>query len=134
MSVSPEQLKMAEDLESAARFLRANPLPILPHVSDIYLFPHTKEEHAACVRAIGSCEKQFNNKWLYAIKPFNSFVLRVASERENVCERVKIGEKVIPARPETVLPATEEKVEAVYEWRCPDSFLALAKTTEEVSV
>lgn len=50
--------------------------------------------------------------------------LDVTIQHQFLCERVKVGEKVIPAKPETVVPAQPERVEEVYEWKCPPSVLA----------
>ena len=40
--------------------------------------------------------------------------------KETVCEKVQVGEEVIPAQPEQVIPAKPERVESVYEYKCID--------------
>jgi hypothetical protein len=42
----------------------------------------------------------------------------ISTMRKTICERVVVGKKVIPARPETVIPASPERTEEEIEWRC----------------
>lgn len=47
-----------------------------------------------------------------------SFIIRLFCSRSKACTRVEVGEKVIPATPAVTLPATPERIEKVYEWKC----------------
>jgi hypothetical protein len=42
----------------------------------------------------------------------------VYCSKELTCERKKVGERVIAARPEQLIPAQPEQIEEVFEWEC----------------
>jgi hypothetical protein len=50
--------------------------------------------------------------------------LHLFVKREEVCRRVQVGEKVVPATPETIVRAREQTVETVYAWQCDDPLLS----------
>lgn len=80
----------------------------------------SKEAMANAVRAMGNGAKRELGDDLHVEREFGPFVLSAYTARENVCERVVVGTKVIP---ETVIPARdetviEEHVEEIVEWKC----------------
>lgn len=81
---------------------------------------------AKYARSIGTCEKVHEDRYYNLRKSFGKVTVDFFAMREEVCKRVKVGEKVvpehiIPARPEEVVPETKEDV---YEWQCSESLLA----------
>ena len=90
------------------------------------------------VAAAGSVEKEADGGFLNATVMFGDIKFQIYIGQEKVCKRVKVGEKVIPATEAKLIDAEPERVEYVYEYQCPDSFLALKdkqvsdKETEEL--
>lgn len=81
----------------------------------IHVFPE-QGKFAEAVRRLGNCKKEFIGAWAYGVKKFgNSLEIRVCADRGKVCERVKVGTRIIPAQPEQEID--------VYEWHCPESIL-----------
>jgi hypothetical protein len=83
---------------------------------------HSKEDAATVIRSLGKCVKQYNDHALYIMKEMAPGVsIRFVFNRQQVCERVVVGQKVTPAQvlpprlTETIIP---EKVEDIVEWRC----------------
>lgn len=91
-----------------------------------YVFCNNKDEFAKTVKKIGGKTVKSSDGVYYSLRRnFGTAVtLDVTIQHQFLCERVKVGEKVIPAKPETVVPAQPERVEEVYEWKCPPSVLA----------
>jgi hypothetical protein len=127
------QQKMIDGFRQLADFLEANPAPgcIKGMFWETWnLFVNSKEEMAEAARWLGSCDKHTKGNWFCLTRKFGNISAEVNIEHERVCERVKVGERVVPARPERVLPAEPEKVEEVYEWKCPESILRPNEPTE----
>lgn len=101
------------------------PAPLSMGTANIYAA--TKERLAVLRRDCGLTDKLHRDrKYEYAgfQKEFGPAVkLELFIEREKVCQKVKVGEKVVPATPETVVPAKPETVEPIYEWQCTDPLL-----------
>jgi len=95
----------------------------------VYVFCDSKESFAKNTTVLGGFTKSADDAgtWVNANKPFGQHSLQVTIERQKVCEKVKIGTKVILAKPETVIPASPEKEEDIYEYKCPESFLGMGK-------
>lgn len=86
-----------------------------------------KESVAEVARSLGGeWEKEASDIYFYLNRTVGDCkdAIYAYAERKVVCERVKVGEKVVPAQPETLVPATPERVEEVYKWVCPDSILS----------
>lgn len=123
-----------DGLRKLADFLEDNQeFPLTIGGLTLYLFALSKEDFAKQARLIGSAEKQDNGMYLTMHKNFSPTVkLDLSCDRDKICERVQVGERVLPAEPEriipeTILPAKPETREPIWEWRCPDSLLALDK-------
>lgn len=87
----------------------------------LHVFVSDADELRRTIRGWGMMTKYADDHFFYAEKKFNKRVeVSVCSSRENVCERVQVGERVVPAEPEKIVPATVERVEPVYVWRCPE--------------
>lgn len=91
-------------------------------VSILNGFVDTAEQLVAARRALGARKKELHgisDELIGFTRSFGPLNLTIIAKREEVCQRVKVGEKIIPARPERTLPAEPEKREPVYEWECP---------------
>ena len=108
---------LIDGLRAMADWIERSEWPDKPHTS-FNVFPG-KDGFAEAVKRLGTCEKNFGETWFNAIKRFGPLRIEICLQREQVCNRVKVGTKVIPARPEMLLAAEPERVEDVYEWECP---------------
>lgn len=95
------------------------PAPVLK--MDAALYPDTADQFRALARVIGSSKKEqygdFDD-YMRLVKDFGRCEFKLVIEKQKTCNRVKVGEKVIPAKPERLLPAEPQKVVDVYEWDC----------------
>jgi hypothetical protein len=100
-------------------------LPV-PYLSDIYAFPGDREKLADAVRktAYLKPKKDANDSWYnVSIQLSTKIKIVFCIDRGQVCERVKVGTKLLEV-PER--PAVAAHVEEVpqYEWKCADALLA----------
>lgn len=115
---------LVKGLRELADFLEARPEIEMWGGLTINLFADTNEKFAEAARTMGSCNKLTDGAYFMLRKEFSGGIkVDVNRNREAICTKVKIGEKIIPAVPETVLPAKPAHVEEVYEWQCPESIL-----------
>lgn len=99
-------------------------LPFKAPLFNLYL--RDKKQFGEAVAAAGNVEKSVSVcDYLHAKVSFSGHYFIIAIEQALACQRVKVGEKVIPATQEYTLPAQSERVEDVFEFKCPESFLAL---------
>ena len=111
----------AAGLRAMADFLEARPDIEAPGCLTLNLFAHTREELTAIVRN-GTWTKSYNDDYMWVRKDFGGGItLEINIARAQVCRRVVIGTKVIPAKP-------EHHVDVV-EWICDEASLL----AEEVS-
>ena len=99
---------------------------------NVYGAVHSKEEARNIIRALGSCQKEYQDSgYLIISKRFGAITLRFYCNRETVCERVVLDKiKTIEKRAKvsTVPPSPVEYEEVavereIVEWRCPDTGL-----------
>ena len=116
----------ANGLRQIANFLESHPEIPLP-TNTLSCYAMTNKKIAGLVaRALsdgGRCEKIFEDSILRLKRNFGEIELEYIGMRENVCEQVRVGTRVVPERYVPPQPATEGQVipeheEAVYEWRC----------------
>lgn len=80
---------------------------------------NAKERMGQHARAMGHADKDFIQQWAYLRKRFSGGVrYSVSVSREDVCERVVVGTKTIPAHADYVIPAAPETEVEIIEWRC----------------
>jgi hypothetical protein len=119
------QQKFSQSLREIADFYDQHPEIKTPSLCEMSIFGADKDQIALGAKAFGKAEKKFEGDNFCLIKTFPSGMkLEYFANRERVCERVKVGEEVIPAH---VIPAREEtivaeKVKDVFEWRCGSIF------------
>lgn len=131
-----ENAELIRALREVANFLEGNPQERIYSSIVLSLFPQGKEELLRVASSgFGTLHKKTIGDSLYALeKRFcktPEVFLQWVVNREAVCQRVKVGEKELPAEPEMVLPAKPEviipakpaRVEPIYEWKCPPSLL-----------
>lgn len=93
-------------------------------------FVYSKEDIAVWARAMGSFNKNFDGNYFELVKKFSENVsMEVNIGRDNICERVVIGTKIVP---ETYIPSkfVAEHEEEIVEWRCPEDLAILRKITQ----
>jgi len=120
--------------ELADWFERHPDLPS-PHANtDAFLSARDREKALLLVRAAGSVNKGSDDDDIILHREFGGNVrLRIYLEKKATCTRRLVGTKVIPARPETILPATPEREEEIFEWDCPDSLLGTLSSNGEAA-
>lgn len=123
-------------LRAMADLYERNPeLPTPDYSSAMLIYGVKKGELPMYARAFGSCDKVFDEYSYRLSKDFGAgIVLQTYSSREAVCERIKIGEEIVPAHVMPAQPATEEvfveeRVKEIFEWKCPGSILASTEGT-----
>jgi len=123
----------AAGLRELADWIEAHPeMPRPGGTLTVYTL-NSREEAAACLKALGTCQKEYTESNFYLSREFGPIKLTFMFYRSAVCQRRVVGQKqvgtqVIPARitPEEIIPAHTEDI---VEWDCEESLLAL--TTEE---
>ncbi len=93
----------------------------------INIFAADKEKLIELRRATGLSQKVEAGEFFMFRKEFRGgWKVDLNVNKQHTCERVKVGTKVVPAKPprSIELPAEPEKVEDVYEWKCPETILA----------
>jgi len=91
--------------------------------TDIFLFCDTGNSFLENTKHMGGFKRNFTDYSATLDKKFGKITFRLHSSREYVCEKVKVGVKVIPAEPERIIPAKPERVIDKYEYKCPESLL-----------
>lgn len=127
----------AAGLRQVAEFIEAHPEIPLPSATLTCYSLHSKNIAALTARALaqsGRCNKSYEESLLRLKGKFGAIELEYLGMRSNVCERIKVGERLVPERYVPPQPATEgqtipEHKEAVYEWSC-DSILAVPNSVE----
>jgi hypothetical protein len=120
-----ERRDFIDGLRALANFYEDRPDLDAPLEQTIQLCALDKQTFLAYRRAAGFEKYHHEGEYLkfeHAFSPMVKF--QIFTDREHICERVQVGEIVIPARDETLLPAKPEERIPKYEWRCPDSILA----------
>lgn len=105
-------------LREMADWYEAHPDMRAPRYASINIFAEDKADFISLRRASGLRDKHDGDVWMYFSKHFRGELeIQINVEREKVCRRVQVGERVVPAQ-----VAKPETVEPVYEWKC-DSIL-----------
>lgn len=118
-------------LRGLADFLESHDEMLMGYNSHEHtLYARSAEEFSTLCRALGSGEKREVGGYLGLARDFSDSVkITVNVAKSHTCEKVQVGTRV----EQVVIPAdaklVEENVYAVevpvYEWKCPDSFLAV---------
>lgn len=119
--LTDRQRAWIDSARELVEFLEQHP-ELIPTYSgiDVLNFATDAEEFAALGRRLGSANKSGGDKYASLERHFGPHQLRIAANREQVCERVQIGERVVEREvlPPGVELVTETVTEPVYEWRC----------------
>lgn len=113
---TPRTVTVAESLRQLADFLDAHPEVEIGGTSVCLLdYVNTREELAAIAKR-GSWRKVYTSDYFELHRDFgNGITLQVYTNRANVCRRVVIGQRTVPA-----VPAQPAHIEDVVEWVCED--------------
>lgn len=128
-----DRQKMINGLRHIADALENNPLLPVPYFGAGVTSVDGLAEMMAAGRAYGGFWKketagdEFQLRRQYA----SGLDLLIFTARENVCTRIVVGTKVVPA---STLPARDEvhlpeRVEEIVEWHCPPSLSELQQET-----
>ncbi len=116
------QRELIDGLREFADFLEEHPEHPLFCGVQFDCFLKGKEELADVARTLGHAQKGGTRDYFYLRKKFGPVAVDYNVSREQVCQRVVVGEKLIPAQP--------ERIEEVIEWRCADAILATPEEAE----
>lgn len=124
--------EFAKSLRLIAEFYDEHPdfpAPLSQNITIPLWGKDAKEKLASAARALAPCRKKVSNG-IYPTfdleRAFGGLTLNVYTQRENVCEKVVVGEALVPAHVIPAQPAREatpeqvieERVEPIYEWHC----------------
>lgn len=112
-------------LRKLADLYEAHPEVPLPHNIGMYgdaIYCHSPAGFAAAVRMFGAGSKSDGDSTL-DFTPGFPLPFKVYGFKSDICERVQIGEEVVPAQPEQVvpehvIPAVAEHTKPIYKWNC----------------
>jgi hypothetical protein len=123
-------MTLADEIQALADFVRAHPSAIPAHTNlQLTIFARSARLADVARAGYGHLEKHVCDDW-YMLRryfgPSRRVLIEWNEKRDEICTKVKIGEKVHPAKPEetVVIPAKPERVEEIFEWRCPESLLS----------
>jgi len=112
--------------ELLAIYERADELPAAWCGASICIFVSDLETLLRLRALVGCREKDITDDHLGFQRQLSSSVsLHIYVPRADICERVKTGERLVPATTEQIIPAKPEHVEETYEWICPPSLLEI---------
>lgn len=98
MNEQTEHQQYANSLRAIADWIEAHPEVAIPSDNSLTIYSmDTKDEAATLVRAMGSCNKRYDDSYLTVEKSFGPIRLRAVFSREQVCKRVVVGVETIPA-------------------------------------
>jgi hypothetical protein len=118
--------QMIDDFRQMLNWLEDHPSCPLPTeilIQRCNIYAETLPEFLEIRRQLeAGGEKKSISDTIYFTRRFGDLELDININKDNSCERVKVGERVIPAQP--------ERTEPVYEWKCPDSLLGKREPQE----
>ncbi len=106
--------ELINGLREFANFLEMNPEAPLPTPGIFDVFMCSKSEMIAAAKIIGG--KLTKHDYLHVMclrREFGPIHYDLNIDREQVCEKIVTGTRVVPAQ-----PATLEHEEEIVEWRC----------------
>jgi hypothetical protein len=108
------RIEYIKGLRGLADFIEAYPDLPLPYGEEYFnIWVYTKEEVSTLVRGKGKWEKIAETNQMVFRKKFGPLNYDINITRDRVCEKIVVGQEIIPAR-----PATPEQVIDKIEWRC----------------
>ncbi len=108
--MNEERIEFVKSLREFADFLENNPGVPSPNSAYLCSPVETAEELRAAVRVMGRVQKDFSDKHVAVEKVFGGIKYAVYTNRENVCERIVVGKRIVPA--------VAEHEEDIVEWKC----------------
>ena len=122
-----EHNEYVSGLRKFADFLEAHPELGVPVEQRFNVFPRPPQEeiraHAAkACHTLGHTKKEEFNDSIQLVGEVAGFKLLVWYNREQICERVELGRKTVPATPRTqeiiIKEAVAEHEEVIWGWKC----------------
>lgn len=118
-----------QGLRDLAQFIEDHPELSLPLAATFTNYGYdSKAEASMLAAAMRPCKKDYQDTLFSLIKEFGPHSLRFVFMRNEVCEPVVIGKRIIPAVeakmvPAKLIEAQPEREEEIVEWRCGTSLL-----------
>ena len=113
--------QLAKWYDDKARTGLLLPYEVNASIEEVSFNVTTRDEVAAIIRAFkGGWDREVSYGLAYFRRRerFGPFKVRVYAPRRTVCEAVVVGQKVVPAEPLKIIPATPERTEDIIEWQC----------------
>ena len=107
-----ERKQYTDGLRAIAKWLDMHPEIPLPYGAIQIAGMDSPEDAAIAIRALGRCDKHYNDNLLKISREFGGAKLEFLFWRSKVCERRVVGTRTIP---EKVIPGYEEEI---VEWDC----------------
>lgn len=105
-----------DSLRQALRLFELHPELPTPNSFNLDVWLYQKEDMASVARQLGSVEKEYQDNFFIIRKNLNEHArVDFNIAREEVCERVVVGQQTIPARAEQVVD--------IVEWHCAEPLL-----------
>lgn len=98
-------------LRELADWYESHPDAPTPCAETINVFPDVSDL-ASGVRHCGGFKKVHADKWFFLTRDFGGIRLEFNFSRDEVCERIVIGKRVVPVQ------ITPEHEEEIVEWKC----------------
>jgi len=113
-------------LRQAADFFEQHPdFPTPTYFAGFDSYFQASDDILKLTKGAGRLEKIATEYCMTLRKPFNGkngfgtqYHIDLTTSRENVCERVQVGTKMVAAKPRQIIKAVKAHEEPVYEWKC----------------
>jgi lipid II:glycine glycyltransferase (peptidoglycan interpeptide bridge formation enzyme) len=124
--------EFCKGLESLAQFLRSRPSTPLPTDKNFLVYLWGKNSTREAVKAMGTCDKEFNEYQVTFSKSFGPIKYGVFVSRDTVCRAVVVGKKTISAKDAVFIPSEPAKEVDDIKWEC-EPLLAEDENSQENS-
>lgn len=89
----------------------------------VYLMCPDKDRFLHNVRCLGSFAKSADSYLNATHQVGKQFAFQITARREEVCEKIQVGTKLVPATARQVIEAEPAHEEPVFEYRCPERWI-----------
>lgn len=120
-----DRAEFVAGLRALAEFLEQHPAVAVPSHSSFSTYVFSRAELQEQARA-ATWDKGVNGNYAELTRSFGPLTYTIFADREQVCKRVVVGQREVPAQ-----PAQPARLEDVVEWRCEGSWLGERAAEEE---
>jgi hypothetical protein len=112
-----DRIDKLQEMRDLLDFLQEHEEIPLPYFGMVNSFVYDEIDVDTAARIMAPCDKDIGGSYFSLNRKFGSLEFSVNFAREEVCERIVVGTKEIPAR------TIEARTEEIVEWNCPDGVL-----------